>query len=98
LITFHLGKEEKAYFLVTKSKDGYSEDICKFLIEHELGRRIANMLRREIQVLKSSSQTDAMLEATEMKSRKKSLSPDFSSPMLYLLMTTQERKTYSLIC
>ena len=40
---------------------------------------------------------NAMLEATEMKRRKKSLSLDFSCPMLYLLMTTQGRKTYSLI-
>jgi hemerythrin-like domain-containing protein len=60
---FHHGKEEKAYFPATKSKDGYSEDIRKFLIEHELGRRIAIMLRREIQVLKSS-QTDTMEEST----------------------------------
>jgi hemerythrin-like domain-containing protein len=61
---FHHGKEEKAYFPVTKSKDGYSEDVRKFLIEHELGRRIANMLRREIQVLKSSSSSSSSLTAT----------------------------------
>jgi hemerythrin-like domain-containing protein len=48
---FHHGKEEKAYFPITKSKDGFSEDIRKFLIEHELGRRIANMLRRELDAL-----------------------------------------------
>ena len=48
---FHHGKEEKAYFPITKSKDGFSEDIRKFLIEHELGRRIANMLRRELDLL-----------------------------------------------
>jgi hemerythrin-like domain-containing protein len=48
---FHHGKEEKAYFPITKSKDGFSEDIRKFLIEHELGRRIANMLRRELYAL-----------------------------------------------
>lgn len=47
---FHHGKEEKAYFPETKGKDNYSEDVRKFLIEHELGRRIANMLRREIRV------------------------------------------------
>ncbi len=47
----HHGKEEKAYFPITKSKEGFSEDIRKFLIEHELGRRIANMLRRELDVL-----------------------------------------------
>jgi hemerythrin-like domain-containing protein len=45
---FHHGKEEKAYFPMTKGKDGFSEDIRKFLIEHELGRRIAIMLRREL--------------------------------------------------
>jgi hemerythrin-like domain-containing protein len=47
----HHGKEEKAYFPITRSKDSFSEDIRKFLIEHELGRRIANMLRRELDVL-----------------------------------------------
>jgi hemerythrin-like domain-containing protein len=41
---FHHGKEEQAYFPETKDKDGFSEDIRKFLIEHELGRRIARML------------------------------------------------------
>jgi hemerythrin-like domain-containing protein len=48
---FHHGKEEKAYFPITRNKDGLSEDIRKFLIEHELGRRIANMLRRELNAL-----------------------------------------------
>ena len=42
---FHHGKEEQAYFLETKDKDNFGEDIRKFLIEHELGRRIAKMLR-----------------------------------------------------
>ncbi|HEX2305150.1 MAG TPA: hemerythrin domain-containing protein [Nitrososphaeraceae archaeon] len=41
---FHHGKEEKAYFPSINDKDNYSEDIRKFLIEHELGRRIAKML------------------------------------------------------
>jgi hemerythrin-like domain-containing protein len=45
---FHHGKEEKAYFPQTRDKNTYSEDIRKFLIEHELGRRIANMLSRSI--------------------------------------------------
>jgi hemerythrin-like domain-containing protein len=45
---FHHRKEENAYFPDTKEKDGFSEDIRKFLIEHELGRRIAMMLRREL--------------------------------------------------
>src|SRR5919108_2143043 len=48
---FHHGKEEKAYFPITRSKDSFSEDVRKFLIEHELGRRIANMLRRELDEL-----------------------------------------------
>jgi hemerythrin-like domain-containing protein len=42
---FHHGKEEQAYFPETKDKDSFDEDIRKFLIEHELGRRIARMLR-----------------------------------------------------
>ncbi|MBV9178572.1 MAG: hemerythrin domain-containing protein [Nitrososphaeraceae archaeon] len=45
---FHHGKEEKAYFPETKDKNGFAEDIRKFLIEHELGRRIATMLLREL--------------------------------------------------
>ena len=55
---FHHGKEEKAYFPETKEKDAFAEDIRKFLIEHELGRRIANMLRREIIVLKENRSKD----------------------------------------
>ena len=41
---FHHGKEEKAYFPHMNDKNGFNEDIRKFLIEHELGRRIATML------------------------------------------------------
>jgi hemerythrin-like domain-containing protein len=48
---FHHGKEEKAYFPVTKYKNSFSEDIRKFLIEHEFARRIAKMLRRELESL-----------------------------------------------
>lgn len=46
---FHHGKEEQAYFPQTKYKNGFEEDIRKFLIEHELGRRIAKMLLKELQ-------------------------------------------------
>lgn len=46
---FHHGKEEQAYFPETKDKDSFSEDIRKFLIEHELGRRIAKMLLYQVQ-------------------------------------------------
>lgn len=45
---FHHGKEESAYFPGTREKDAFSEDIRKFIIEHELGRRIAKMLRDHI--------------------------------------------------
>ncbi|MDN5847666.1 MAG: hypothetical protein L0H53_15485 [Candidatus Nitrosocosmicus sp.] len=43
---FHQGKEEKVYFPEIKDKYNFAEDVRRFLIEHELGRRIANMLRR----------------------------------------------------
>jgi hemerythrin-like domain-containing protein len=51
---FHHGKEEQAYFPETKDKNGFAEDIRKFLIEHELGRRIAIMLRRELKAWKQN--------------------------------------------
>jgi hemerythrin-like domain-containing protein len=54
---FHHGKEEKAYFPATKEKDDFTEDIRKSLIEHELGRRIANMLRRELDILIDKEQS-----------------------------------------
>ncbi len=40
---FHHGKEEKGYF--PEAQTLYSEEIRKFVIEHELGRRIANRVR-----------------------------------------------------
>ena len=46
--TFHHGKEEKAYFPSTQNKNNFSEDVRKFLIEHELGRRISRMFKREL--------------------------------------------------
>lgn len=42
---FHHGKEENRYFPETESRDHYSEEIRKFVIEHELGRRIAKRVR-----------------------------------------------------
>ncbi|MGB8036067.1 MAG: hemerythrin domain-containing protein [Nitrososphaeraceae archaeon] len=53
---FHHGKEEKAYFPETKDKNGFAEDIRKFLIEHELGRRIATMLLRELKAWKDKGE------------------------------------------
>jgi hemerythrin-like domain-containing protein len=52
---FHHGKEEQAYFPHTKYKSGFGEDIRKFLIEHELGRRIARMLLKGLQEWRRSS-------------------------------------------
>jgi hemerythrin-like domain-containing protein len=52
--SYHHGKEEQAFFPTTKDKDGFAEDIRKFLIEHELGRRIAIMLRRELGIWKQN--------------------------------------------
>lgn len=62
---FHHGKEEKAYFPITQNKDGLSEDIRKFLIEHELGRRIANMLRRELNALIEHESSDKKTTAND---------------------------------
>jgi hemerythrin-like domain-containing protein len=42
---FHHGKEENSYFPKTESKGPYSEEIRKFVIEHEFGRRIARRVR-----------------------------------------------------
>ena len=66
---FHHGKEEQAYFPETRDKDGFAEDIRKFLIEHELGRRIAIMLRRELKVWKQNKHKDEAKE--EGKQEKK---------------------------
>ena len=85
---FHHGKEEKAYFPVTKNKDGYSEDVRKFLIEHELGRRIANMLRRELQILKKSynltTTTHSMQDRTEMKGKKEPVARFLKSYVVFI--------------
>lgn len=51
---FHHGKEEKAYFPSTETKsDAYAEDVRKFKIEHEFGRRVAQMMRRHLKEWKS---------------------------------------------
>jgi hemerythrin-like domain-containing protein len=50
---FHHGKEEIAYFPETKERGEFSENIRKFLIEHEFGRRIAIMLRKAVDNWKS---------------------------------------------
>lgn len=46
---YHHGKEEKAYFPSTAGKsDKYAEEVGKFKIEHEFGRRVARMMRRHL--------------------------------------------------
>ena len=45
---FHHGKEEAAYFPETREKKIFEEDVRKFLIEHEFGRRIAIMLKASV--------------------------------------------------
>ena len=69
---FHHGKEEKAYFPVTKYKNSFSEDIRKFLIEHEFGRRIAKMMRRELDFLIDHDRYD---RTGELKWNNKSKEP-----------------------
>jgi hemerythrin-like domain-containing protein len=51
---FHHGKEEQVYFPQTRYKNGFGEDVRKFLIEHELGRRIARMLLKDLKKWKES--------------------------------------------
>lgn len=52
---FHHGKEEKAYFPANEGKSGaHAEEIRKFKIEHEFGRRVAAMMRRSLQAWKEA--------------------------------------------
>jgi hemerythrin-like domain-containing protein len=48
---FHHGKEEKGYFPETENRDNYSEEIRKFVIEHEFGRRIAKRITIHLEEL-----------------------------------------------
>ena len=51
---FHHGKEEKAYFPANENKnEQYAEEIRKFLIEHEFGRRVARMMLRSLREWRS---------------------------------------------
>ena len=42
---FHHGKEETSYFPEAEHRDNYSDDVRKFVIEHEFGRRIARRVK-----------------------------------------------------
>ncbi len=48
---FHHGKEETGYFSEAEHRDHYSEEIRKFVIEHEFGRRIARRVRIHLEEL-----------------------------------------------
>jgi hemerythrin-like domain-containing protein len=78
---FHHGKEEKAFFPQTKEKDHFSEEIRKFLIEHELGRRIAIMLRRELNEWKRKMRE----ENNEMAKKTKNVSKPIFEPVARFL-------------
>ncbi|HVX02682.1 MAG TPA: hemerythrin domain-containing protein [Nitrososphaera sp.] len=53
---FHHDKEEKAYFPANERKnDRYAEEVRKFTIEHEFGRRVASMMLRNLKGWKSGT-------------------------------------------
>jgi hemerythrin-like domain-containing protein len=53
---FHHGKEEKAYFPTGEGKGlDYAEEIRKFKIEHEFGRRVARMMLRSLKQWKEGA-------------------------------------------
>jgi hemerythrin-like domain-containing protein len=54
---FHHGKEENSYFPKTESKGSYSEEIRKFVIEHEFARRIARRVRIYLEALLQGKDT-----------------------------------------
>jgi hemerythrin-like domain-containing protein len=95
---FHHGKEEKAYFPITRSKDGFSEDIRKFLIEHELGRRIANMLRRELNRLiehgNSNSKGDGIVGLKWNNRNKESVARFLKSYAIFVSDHTAKEDTF----
>ena len=58
---FHHFKEESGYFPATENKDHCSEDIRKFMIEHEFGRRIAKRIRMHLEEAKTQSNVNEPL-------------------------------------
>jgi len=42
---FHHGNEENSYFPETEYRNHYSDEVRKFVLEHEFGRRIAKRVR-----------------------------------------------------
>ena len=58
---FHHGKEENSYFPKTESKGSYSEEIRKFVVEHEFGRRIARRVRIHLEEFLQGQDTRELL-------------------------------------
>ncbi|MGD1834955.1 MAG: hemerythrin domain-containing protein [Nitrososphaeraceae archaeon] len=95
---FHHAKEEQSYFPNTKYKKGYSEDIRKFLIEHELGRRIAIMLRRELNKMKFQIKQHKKGECIDSKRIKEPVARFLKSYSVYITdHTGKEDNFFSLI-
>ena len=95
---FHHNKEEKSYFPNTKDKKGYSENIEKFLIEHELGRRIAIMLRRELNKMKFQLLQYEKERVLDSKSIKEPVARFLKSYSVYISdHTGKEDQFFSLI-
>jgi hemerythrin-like domain-containing protein len=95
---FHHGKEEHAYFPETRDKNGFAEDIRKFLIEHELGRRIAIMLRRELKVWKQNKHKKIIVESDEDPKIKEPVARFLKSYAVFITdHTGKEDKFFDLI-
>jgi hemerythrin-like domain-containing protein len=95
---FHHGKEEHAYFPETRDKNGFAEDIRKFLIEHELGRRIAMMLRRELKVWKQNKHKKIIVESDEDPKIKEPVARFLKSYAVFITdHTGKEDKFFDLI-
>ena len=45
----HHGKEERGYFPETENRDQYYDEVRKFVIEHEFGRRIARRINLHLE-------------------------------------------------
>lgn len=66
---FHHGKEEISYFPETKDKNYFAEEVRKFLIEHEFGRRIAKMLRNATINLRDSEKDSQILQSAKIDTK-----------------------------
>lgn len=98
--SFHQHKEEQAYFPTTKDKNGFGEEIRKFLIEHELGRRIGIMLRRKLDLWtqKRNEKKEEHEAATDDLKRKEPVARFLKSYAVYLSdHTAKEDRFFDLL-